>query len=338
MGEATGDALLTDIVVDGQRDAMRRILSDVGAAGGPLNVHVATGEQAPVTLLLTWAWDQDELIVLGEPPLADLDAALVRLTTLNSRVSDLARDSVKVTSRTLDELAAANEELEAANRELGDFAYSISHDLRSPLRALDGFSLAVLEDYGDRLDETGNDYLLRIRAASQHLAGLFDAQLALAQTSRHPVKLSEVDVTASARRVIERLRAVAPSRRVRSTVAEGLSARTDAVLAELVLERLLDNAWKFTSRNEVAHVEVGGEERDGELVFYVRDDGVGFDAADAGRLFTPFERLHESAEFPGLGIGLAGVRRILAKLGARCWAEGEVDRGTVVWFTLTREG
>jgi len=336
VGETSGDVLLTDIVAEGQRDAMRRILSGDGVADQPLHVHVATGEQAPTTLLLTWAWDGDELIVLGEPLVADLDGALAGLTRLNRRISVLARDSVKTTSRTLDELAAANEELGAANNELEDFAYSIAHDLRSPLRALDGFSLAVLEDYGDRLDPTGRDYLERIRAASQHLAGLFDAQLALAQTGRRPVKIGEVDLTALARRVIERLRAEAPSRRVLSTVAEGLSARTDAVLAELVLERLLDNAWKFTSRNDIAHVEVGGEERDGRQVFYVRDDGVGFEAADAGKLFTPFERLHEKAEFPGLGIGLVGVRRMLAKLGARCWAEGEVDRGTVVWFTLTR--
>jgi len=336
IGDATGDVLLPDIVVAGQRDAMRRILSGDGVADQPLNVHVATAEQAPTTLLLTWKWDGDELVVLGEPPVADLDGALAGLTRLNSRVSVLARDSVKTTSRTLGELAAANQELGAANHELEDFAYSIAHDLRSPLRALDGFSLAVLEDYGDRLDPTGRDYLERIRAASQHLAELFDAQLAVAQTGRHPVKIGEVDLTALARRVIERLRAEAPSRRVVSTVAEGLTARTDAVLAELVLERLLDNAWKFTSRNDVAHVEVGGEERDGELVFYVRDDGVGFDAADAGRLFAPFECLHRDAEFPGLGIGLVGVRRMLAKLGARCWAEGEVDRGAVVWFTLTR--
>jgi len=238
--------------------------------------------------------------------------------------------------RLLDELTQANEELEAANRELQELAHSIAHDLRSPLVALDGFSLAVLEDYGDRLDETGKDYLARIRAASQRLAELFDAQLALAQTGHRPVELGAVDVTALARRIAERLLSEDPSRDVELTIAEGLTAHTDALLAGLVLERLLDNAWKFTAKVAGAHVEVGCEDGDDEPVFFVRDDGAGFDGAYAHRLFRPFERLHSAEEYAGLGIGLASVRRMLARVGGRCWAEGEVGKGAVVWFTLSK--
>jgi signal transduction histidine kinase len=238
--------------------------------------------------------------------------------------------------RLLDELERANEELLTANREQHEFAYSIAHDLRSPLRALDGFSLAILDDYGDSLDETGRDYLARIRAASQRLAELLDAQLALAKIGHRPVEFGEVDVTALARRTVERLRREDPSRDVEFTAADGLTARTDAEIAGLVLTLLLDNAWKFTSKKARAHVEVGSEDRDGEQIFFVRDDGVGFDEAYASKLFQPFERLHSVEEYVGTGIGLASVRRVLDRVGGRCWAEGEVGKGAVAWFTLSR--
>ena len=238
--------------------------------------------------------------------------------------------------RLLDELMQANEELAAANREIKEFAYSIAHDLRAPLRALDGFSLAVLDDYAESLDATGKDYLARIRAASQRMAVLFDAQLALAQSGHLAVELTDVDLTTLARHVADRLRREEPSRDVELMVAEGMTATTDARLAELVLERLLDNAWKFTSKEAAAHIEVGCQDRDGERVYFVRDDGAGFDAAYADKLFRPFERLHAADDFDGAGVGLASVRRMLARLGGRCWAEGEVGAGAVIWFTLSK--
>ena len=166
--------------------------------------------------------------------------------------------------RLLDEITQANAELDAANRELEEFAYAIAHDLRSPLRRFDGFSLAALDDCSEHLDEPCRDYLTRIRAASQRLAELFDAQLALAQTGHRPVEIADVDITALAGRVVAQLRSLEASRRVEVTVAEGLTARTDAALAELVLVRLLDNAWKFTSRKAVAHIEVGSDDDGGE--------------------------------------------------------------------------
>jgi signal transduction histidine kinase len=237
--------------------------------------------------------------------------------------------------RLLEELTRANEELAAANRELQEFVYSTAHDLRSPLRALDGFSSAILEEYGDCLDATGKGYLARIRAASRRMDELFDAQLALAQAGRLPIELKDVDVTSIARRIADRLSGNEPERDVQFSIAEGMAAHTDVELAQLVLERLLDNAWKFTSRKDVAHIEVGWDVLDEGRAFFVRDDGAGFDAAYADRLFRPFERLHTAEEFGGVGIGLASVRRMLARLGGRCWAEGKVGSGAVVWFTLT---
>jgi signal transduction histidine kinase len=238
--------------------------------------------------------------------------------------------------RLLEEITQANQELAATNRELHEFAYSMAHDLRSPLRALDGFSLALLDDYGDLLDEAGKDYLGRIRAASQRMAVLFDAQLALARSGHLDIELTEVDLTAIARRLAERLSREEPLRDVTVAVAEGMTATTDETLAELVLERLLDNAWKFTSKKSVAHIEIGREDHDGEAVYFVRDDGAGFDDAYVDKLFRPFERLHSADDFAGAGVGLASVRRMLARLGGRCWAEGEVGSGAVVWFTLAK--
>ncbi len=236
--------------------------------------------------------------------------------------------------RLLEELSQANADLEIANRNLQQFVYSMSHDLRSPLRALDGFSLAILEDYADCLDDTGADYLKRIRAASQRMAELFDAQLALARTGYREVEITDVDVTELARRLVERQKSADASRSVKFSVADGMTARSDAVVAGLVLERLLDNAWKFTSKQTEAHVNVGCEDRDGENAFFVRDDGVGFEDAYAHKLFAPFERLHTAEEFVGTGIGLASVRRLLERVGGRCWAEGRPGEGAVVWFTL----
>ncbi len=234
----------------------------------------------------------------------------------------------------VEELSDAYEQLAAANAELREYAYSLAHDLRAPLRALDGFSFAVIEEYSDRLDRTGREYLSRIRAASQRMADLFDAQSALFVSGHLPVERAVVDVSALALGIATELAEANADRRVEVAIAEGMEAVTDAAIARLVLERLLDNAWKFTSRREVAHVEVGCVEDAGERVFFVRDDGAGFDGAYTDRLFAPFERLHSQEEFAGVGIGLATVRRMLERVGGRCWAVGECDRGAIIWFTL----
>jgi PAS domain S-box-containing protein len=225
-------------------------------------------------------------------------------------------------------------ELSVANRELQDFVYSVSHDLRSPLRALDGFSEVLLEDCGDILGEQDLGYLRRIRAASQHMAELIDALLALSRVGRREVALHMVDLSAAARVILDELAEAEPERALTVTIEPELQARTDEALADIVLRNLLGNAWKFTSKKAAAAIEVGSVRKNGRLVYYVRDDGAGFHQEHAGAMFRPFHRLHGQDEFPGTGIGLATVQRALDRLDGMCWAEGEPDKGATFYFTL----
>jgi PAS domain S-box-containing protein len=228
--------------------------------------------------------------------------------------------------------------LEGANAELEAFSYSVSHDLRAPLRALDGFSLALLEDYGDRLDGDATDYLERIRAASQRMARLIDDLLMLSRVTRRDMTLGDVDLTALARTIGAELAADEPERKVTFAVAENMWVGGDAQLLDAAMRNLLGNAWKFTSRVRDARVTVGVEDREGGRVYFVRDNGAGFDAAYADKLFAPFQRLHGEDEFPGTGIGLATVQRIVRRHGGSVWAEGATGRGATVWFTLGPRG
>jgi|GEM_PF-3077761 len=224
--------------------------------------------------------------------------------------------------------------LEAANEQLESFSYSVSHDLRAPLRAIDGFSLALLEDAGEHLDDGSREHLARIRRASQRMAELIDALLKLSRVGRAEVDVTDVSLSAIAERVVAELAEEAPERRVEWRVQGGLTARADAVLAGVVLENLLGNAWKFSAGRSPAHIEFGATELDGGRVFFVRDDGIGFDAAHVDKLFKPFERLHTTDQFPGTGIGLATVRRAVTRMGGRCWAEGAPGEGATFFFTL----
>ena len=226
-------------------------------------------------------------------------------------------------------------ELAAANRELQEFVYSVSHDLRSPLRAVDGFSLTVLEDYGDVIEEQGRSDLRRVRAAAQRLGELIDALLSLSRLGRREIQLEQVDLSAIAQRVLHELREADPERLVEVIIADGLVAEGDAALVDVVLENLLGNAWKFTAKRASARIELGALRRDGRLSFFVRDNGAGFDPAYVDKLFTPFQRLHTAEQFPGTGIGLATVARVLGRLGGTWRAEGEVDAGATFSFTLT---
>jgi PAS domain S-box-containing protein len=227
------------------------------------------------------------------------------------------------------------QELAAANRELQEFVYSVSHDLRSPLRAVDGFSHTVLEDYGDVIDEQGRSDLRRVRAAAQRMGELIDALLSLSRLGRREIALGQVDLSAGARRVIDELRAADPERRVEVVIADGVVAVGDTALVDVILENLLGNAWKFTAKRPSARIEFGVIENDGPRSFFVRDDGAGFDPAYVDKLFTPFQRLHTAEQFPGTGIGLATVARVLGRLGGTWWAEGEVDGGATFYFTLS---
>lgn len=225
-------------------------------------------------------------------------------------------------------------QLEFANAELEAFVYAVSHDLRAPLRALDGFSQILLEDYADRLDDAGRQHLQRIRAAAQHMAALLDDLLDLSRLTRRDLRREPIDVSALATEVAEELRSAQPGRDVTFKVAPGLSASADPHLARVLLQNLLANAWKFTAKRERAVVEVGAVRRGDETAFFVRDNGVGFDMQYAHKLFMPFQRLHDPTEFPGTGVGLATVRRIVHRHGGRVWAESRPDEGATFWFTL----
>jgi light-regulated signal transduction histidine kinase (bacteriophytochrome) len=232
-------------------------------------------------------------------------------------------------------VVARTEQLEATNRELESFAYAISHDLRAPLRALDGFSEILIEDYGDRLDETGQAHLLRIRNAAGHMSELMDALLQLSRLSQEELHREAVDLSAAAAEIFAGLRAGGRSRVVDVIIAPGLVADCDRRLTRIALDNLIGNAWKYTARRPEARIEVGASEEEGAVVFFVRDDGAGFDMRYADKLFGAFQRLHTDDEFEGTGIGLATVQRIVHRHGGAIWAEGAVDEGATFSFTLT---
>ncbi len=227
-------------------------------------------------------------------------------------------------------------ELEAANKELEAFAYSVSHDLRAPLRHIDGFSQILLDEYAGRFDEAGRDYLRRVRASTQHLATLIDALLKLSRLTRSEMHYSAVDLSATAAEIARELQQTDPGRRGTFTIAPGLSAEGDPDLLRTVLYNLLANAWKFTSTRPEPRIEFGAADEEGGRSYFVRDNGVGFDMAYADKLFGAFQRLHAAAAFPGDGIGLVSVQRVIARHGGRVWAHGEPERGATFWFTLGR--
>jgi signal transduction histidine kinase len=232
------------------------------------------------------------------------------------------------------QMRGVNAELLAANKELEAFSYSVSHDLRAPLRGIDGFSLALLEDYADKLDADGKDYLHRVRAATQRMGMLIDDMLNLARVARTEVRVEKSDLGALARSVASELQKTQPERSVEFRIEDGLEAFVDSHLIRIALENLLGNAWKFTSKRESCCIEFGRTSRDGRLAYYVRDDGAGFDPAYASRLFGAFQRLHDKSDFPGTGVGLATVQRIIHRHGGRIWAESAVERGATFYFTL----
>ena len=224
--------------------------------------------------------------------------------------------------------------VEERTRELEGFSYSVSHDLRAPLRAISGFSHALEEDFGGKLDEQGKDYIRRIKAAANHMSELIEDMLKLSRITRTDMDMVRVNLSDIARSIAQELQNAHPERSVAVTIEEGLEDNADAHLMRIVLENLLENAWKFTSRKENAKIEFGALSEGTKRVYYVRDNGAGFDSRYVGRLYSPFQRLHEPQEYPGTGIGLATVRRIIDRHNGSVWAEGEIDKGAVFYFTL----
>jgi signal transduction histidine kinase len=232
------------------------------------------------------------------------------------------------------ELQEANTRLRAANEDLAAFSYSVSHDLRAPLRTIDGFSQALLEDLGDKLDAQSRRHLERIRGGAQQMDQLIDGLLALSRVTRAELKVELVDVSGQAEMIAAELARQEPDRQVEVVIAPGMAAQCDVRLLTQVFQNLLGNAWKFTAKKAHARIEVGTVSHDGGAAYFVRDDGAGFDDKYADKLFGVFQRLHDPAEFSGTGIGLSIVQRIVERHGGRIWAEGKVDQGATFYFTL----
>ena len=244
-----------------------------------------------------------------------------------------ALEAAETRAALAEELESKNVELEVKNEELESFSYSVAHDLRAPLRSIDGFSLALLEDYADKLDDAGKEFLRYVRDSTQHMARLIDDLLALSRVTRGELDRTETDVSSIAHGVVARLARASPDRRVDVLVADGLIADCDHRLLTIVFENLIGNAWKFTGKRTDARIEIGAT---GETprTYSVRDNGAGFDMSYAQKLFGVFQRLHSAAEFEGTGIGLVTVQRIIRRHGGRIWAESAVGRGATFYFTL----
>ena len=252
---------------------------------------------------------------------------------LSGAVYSMARD-VTEAKRSYELLVRAKEVAEAMSHELESFSSSVAHDLRAPLRAIDGFSQALLEDYAEQLDVTGKRYLNLISDASHHMAELIDGLLGLARVTRSAMRCEEVDLSQLAQAAIARLEASQPARCVKVLIQAGLVGNGDRRLLAIVLDNLLGNAWKFSAKRHDARIDFSATIKDGTSVYCISDNGAGFDMALASNLFGVLQRLHSDAEFEGTGIGLATVQRIIVRHGGRVWAEGNVGRGATFYFTL----
>ena len=266
----------------------------------------------------------------------EIDLLMIAATEISSAIDnaglleELRRHAIDLEDRVAERTSA----LRAVNRELEAFSYSVSHDLRAPLRSIDGFSQALIEDHAEQFDETGRDYLQRVRAASERMGLLIEDLLRLSRITSRELVRETVDLSSIAEDVIGDLRERSPGREVEVVIEPGIEARADPNLLRIALENLLENAWKFTSKRERALIEFGDTRSEGERAFFVRDNGEGFDMEYAGKLFGAFQRLHSAEEYEGTGIGLATVRRIIHRHGGRVWAEAAVDAGATFCFTL----
>ena len=225
-------------------------------------------------------------------------------------------------------------QLESSNKELESFSYSVSHDLRAPLRSLDGFSAVLLEDYGDKLDAEGKDALGRIRAGSQRMGRLIDDMLRLSQVTRAGLTFTQVDLSAIAREIADAIDREQSGKRVEWAIEPGLSVRADLALMRIAMQNLLQNAWKFAGKSEQPVIRVGAQKRGAQTIHFVADNGVGFDMEHADNLFGAFQRLHHTADFPGTGIGLAIVQRIIRRHGGEIWAEAKAGEGATFFFSV----
>jgi signal transduction histidine kinase len=312
----------------------RRVVAVTGV--GLLVMAVLTG-------LAAWLFRRDVL-----QPIARLELATREVAAGNwsfeldvgsaDELGDMARHFDAMTRALRDSfsrLEVSNRELLGLNQELESFSYSVSHDLRSPLRSMDGFSLALLEDYGDQLDDEARDSLQRIRGASQRMGRLIDELLGLARVTRAELKIQDVDLSAIAEEIASALSKAQPERRVRWEIEQGIVVRGDRELLAIALQNLLDNAWKFTGKVDEGVIRVGMRQEEGKPVCFVSDNGAGFDMAYASRLFGAFQRLHHEVDFPGTGVGLAIVQRVMRRHGWSLGAQAALGQGATFYFRPT---
>lgn len=274
---------------------------------------------------------------LNAVPLCDERGTLLEWIGTADDIDDNHRAAEQIHQLNADlenRVAVRTAELERANNELEAFSYSVSHDLRTPLRAIDGFSQALLEDYGAQLDDTAQDYLRRVRAGAQRMGRLIDDLLKLARVSRAEINAEVIDLSHIAGEILDELRAGEPERDVSVRMTTGLTAAGDPHLMRIVLENLLNNAWKYTGKRRHAEIEFGMRLQNGQPCFFVQDNGAGFDMTYSGKLFGAFQRLHDNKDYAGTGVGLATVQRIIHRHGGRIWAKAAVDEGAAFYFTL----
>jgi len=307
----------------------------------PLARAVLYGETAEAEFIIRRDDHEDRTVLARAAPIRDAEdvvtAGVVVFHDITERKQ--AEDEVRRLNAELEQrVVSRTAQLEATNRELEAFAYSVSHDLRAPLRAIDGFSAMVAEDAAEHLTAADVEHLQRVRNAAQRMGLLIDDLLGLSQTARQDLTVASVDLSGLAEEVFAELRREQPEREVDVVIAPHLRADADPTLLRMILVNLLGNAWKFTSKHETARIEVGVGEADGECIFFVRDDGVGFDTRHARNLFGAFQRAHSPGEFEGTGIGLATVQRLVTRHGGRVWAEAEVEKGATFYFTLSGDG
>jgi signal transduction histidine kinase len=326
------DLVLSDVMMPGLDGfgLLRELRADPATRTVPVILLSArAGEESAVEGLAAGA---DDYLV---KPFAAREL-LARVRT-HLELSRLRRESALEVERANHELAVANRELERANRELEAFSYSVSHDLRGPLRSIDGFTRVLRDRAGMALDETSRRYLERVCAATGRMSDLIDDLLNLARVSRAALCRERLDLAGVAREIVSELCRREPERRVRVSIAGPLEAHADPVLITCVLENLLGNAWKFSSAAAAPEIVFERRSIGGEEVFVVRDNGAGFDMEYANKLFEPFSRLHSQSEFAGTGIGLSIVQRVVARHGGRIWVDAAVGRGATFFFTLGGE-